>query len=152
MSIETDIKQSAFKSPHHKLIVNLLFTANWHQNEHLRLLKPNGMTVPQYNVLRILKGQYPKAVRINDIIERMLDKMSNASRVVDKLVEKKLAHRTGSELDRRAVDVVITKLGMQMLIDLEATEAQMEEKMMTLTSEEAEQLSSLLDKLRGSEQ
>ena len=152
MSIETDIKQPKFKSSYHKLMVNLLFTANWHHNEHLRLLKPHDLTIQQYNVLRILKGQYPKSVRINDIIDRMLDKMSNASRLVDQLVKKKWAHRVGSELDRRAVDVTITKLGMKALIELEATEAKMQEKMVNLTSEEADQLSNLLDKLRGSEQ
>jgi DNA-binding MarR family transcriptional regulator len=152
MSIETDIKQSKFKSPHHKVMVNLLFTANWHHNEHLRLLRPYDLTIQQYNVLRILKGQYPKSVRVNDIIDRMLDKMSNASRLVDKLVQKKWAHRVESELDRRAVDVTITKLGIKMLTELEATETKMEEKMFSLTSEEATQLSDLLDKLRSSEQ
>jgi DNA-binding MarR family transcriptional regulator len=152
MSIETDIKQPKFKSSYQKVMVNLLFTANWHHNEHLRLLRPHDLTIQQYNVLRILKGQYPKSVRINDIIDRMLDKMSNASRLVEKLVQKKWAQRVESELDRRAVDVTITKLGMAMLVELEETEAKMEEKMLNLTSEEAETLSNLLDKLRDSKQ
>ncbi len=152
MSIEADIKQPKFKSNHHKATVNLLFTANWQHNEQLRLLRPHDLTIQQYNVLRILRGQYPKSVRISDVIDRMLDKMSNASRLVDKLVQNKWAHRVESELDRRAVDVTITKLGMKLLVDMEATETKMEEKMLNLTNEEAEQLSNLLDKLRGSEQ
>ena len=90
MKIEEEIKQTQFRSPLHRLLVNLMYTNNWLCDSQMRLLKPFGLTLPQYNVLRILRGQHPKPVRINDITERMMDKMSNASRLVDKLVLKKL--------------------------------------------------------------
>jgi DNA-binding MarR family transcriptional regulator len=149
MTIENAIKQKKFKSPFQRLLVNLIFTSNVNINHLLRLLKPYGLTIQQYNVLRILKGQHPKKAKINDIIDRMLDKMSNASRLVDKLVEKKLVTRNECCADRRAVDVTITQAGLDMLTQLEEIETSMERIMMNLTEQEAEELSNLLDKLRG---
>lgn len=151
MSIEEDIKQTTpFKSPHHRVMVNLMFTSNWISDSQARLLKPYGLTLQQYNVLRILRGQYPNPAKVTDITERMLDKMSNASRLVDKLVLKKLVLRTECPSDRRAVDVVITDAGLDLLKKLddfqEKWDATHNQK---ITEDEAIQLSTLLDKLRG---
>ncbi|GAB3571281.1 MarR family transcriptional regulator [Spirosoma luteolum] len=151
MSIEEDIKQTTpFKSPHHRVMVNLMFTSNWISDSQARLLKPYGLTLQQYNVLRILRGQYPNPAKVTDITERMLDKMSNASRLVDKLVLKKLVLRTECPSDRRAVDVVITDAGLDLLKKLddfqEKWDATHNQK---ITEDEAIQLSILLDKLRG---
>jgi DNA-binding MarR family transcriptional regulator len=151
MSIETDIKQTTpFKSPYHRMVVNLIYTSNWIADSQTQLLKPSGLTLQQYNVLRILRGQYPSPVKVSDITERMLDKMSNASRLVDKLVAKKLVLRTECPSDRRAVDVVITDQGLALLKRLDVHQAEWDEaQKCKLTEEEAVQLSTLLDRLRA---
>lgn len=152
MAIEDDIQQKHFHSPHHRVLVNVMFTDGWLMNEqHSRIFKPLGLTMPQFNVLRILRGQHPQTVRVNTIIERMLDKTSNASRIVDKLVEKKLANRITCPNDRRAVNVSITEAGFKMLEKIELPSHQFEALLtQRLSSEEASTLSLLLDKLRGS--
>lgn len=149
MSIETDIKQTAFRNPYHRLLVNIMFTSNWIGDGQMQILKPHGVTLQQYNVLRILRGQYPNPVKVSDITERMLDKMSNASRLVDKLLLKQLAERTECPSDRRAVDVVITQKGLDLLKMLDECQAGWEDGLKErLSEEEAVVISELLDKLR----
>ncbi|TAE29056.1 MAG: MarR family transcriptional regulator [Cytophagales bacterium] len=153
MSIESDIKQPSFQSAYHRVVVNVLFTGNWISNTQLRLLKPFGITMQQYNVLRILRGKSPCPVKVNEITERMLDRMSNASRLVDKLLAKKLVERTECPNDRRAVDVVITPKGLALLKKLDLVQSEWEEKLQEqLTPEQAILLSQLLDQFRSSEQ
>lgn len=151
MSIETDIKQvTPFRTPYHRVMVNLMYTSNWIADSQMHLLKPFRLTLQQYNVLRILRGQYPNPVKVSDITERMLDKMSNASRLVDKLVAKKLVLRTECPSDRRAVDVVITKEGMALLKQLDVHQLEWDSvQRAKLTEEEAIYLSQLLDRLRA---
>jgi len=132
------------------MALNLLYTTNWLSNSQACLLKPYDLTPQQYNVLRILRGQYPKPVRVNDIIERMLDKMSNASRLVDKLLLKALVKRTECPHDRRAVDVVITEAGLEILSELDKMQESWENQLKRLSEQEADLLSELIDKLRGS--
>lgn len=116
MGILEDIKQKkGFKSPYEKLMVNIIYTNSWLHDQQNQLFKTHGITTPQYNVLRILRGQYPEPCTVNTIIERMLDRMSNASRIVDRLEVKKLVARTVCKSDRRAKDVVITEKGLQLL-------------------------------------
>ena len=107
MKIEEEIKQKKFKDDYQKLVVNLLYTSNWMNAQFELLFKNSGITLQQYNVLRILRGQYPKPSSIKLIKERMLDRMSDASRIVDKLVLKKLVIRNQCPNDRRSVDVVM---------------------------------------------
>ena len=151
MSIEIDIKQTTpFKTPYHRVMVNLIYTSNWVADSQMRILKPFGLTLQQYNVLRILRGQYPNPVKVSDITERMLDKMSNASRLVDKLVTKQLVLRTECPSDRRAVDVVITDQGMALLKRLDVHQAEWDKAQSgKLTEDEAVHLSQLLDRLRA---
>ena len=151
MSIETDIKQSTpFKSSYHRVIVNLIYTTNWLADSQTQLLKPFKLTIQQYNVLRILRGQFPNPIKVSDITERMLDKMSNASRLVDKLVIKKLVLRTECPSDRRAVDVVITEKGLELLKQLDALQGEWDALLQDkLTVDEATALSHLLDRLRA---
>lgn len=150
MSIEADIKQTTpFRSPYQRVLVNVMYTSNWLASSQMQMLKPFGLTLQQYNVLRILRGQSPNPVKVSDITERMLDKMSNASRLVDKLVAKKLVLRTECPSDRRAVDVVITDAGLALLTKLDVHQGEWSEiQRSKLTEEEAFQLSQLLDKLR----
>ena len=151
MSIEKDIKQQKpFKSPYQKLVVNIIYTSNWMNFEQQSLLKPFDLSSQQYNVLRILRGQYPNPITVNGIIERMLDKMSNASRLVDKLLLKSLVSRCDNAVDRRACDIRITQKGKDVLTKIDNHQAEWENAMKNITEEEAETLSKLLDKLRGS--
>lgn len=115
MKIEEAIKQKEFKSEYQKLFINIIYTANWLNNETLKTLKPFNISPQQYNVLRILKGQHPKSISVNNIIDRMLDKSSNASRLVDKLKLKGLVERETCNNDRRQVDIKITKNGIDLL-------------------------------------
>lgn len=149
MKLEHEIKQARFKSPYHKLAVNLLYTGSWFGTQHGRLLKPYGLTPPQYNLLRILRGRHPNPITVNVIRERMLDKMSNVSRLVEKLRLKGLVERHVCETDRRAVDVLITDQGLALLHDLDATEQEWLSLLNTLDVDEAQRLNDLLDKLRG---
>jgi len=148
MSIEKDIKQANFKSPYSKAVVNILYTNNWLQSLQVEVFKPFDLTLQQYNVLRILRGQYPNPITVIAIIERMLDKMSNASRLVDKLLAKELVIRRLCPHDRRAVDVIITEKGLELLGKIDTLQSQWEDKLSGLTEIEALQLSNLLDKMR----
>ncbi len=148
MSIEEDIIQSKWKSEYSKAVVNLLFTSNWVNERQYKLFKPYKLTLPQYNVLRILRGQYPKPSTVNLIIERMLDRMSNASRIVDKLEKKGLVIRSQCKDDRRAVDVTISKKGLDLLGQIDDALKAWESDIQNLTEEECIQLNGLLDKFR----
>lgn len=149
MKIEEEIKQDQFRSPLHRLLVNLMYTNNWLCDSQMRLLRPFGLTLPQYNVLRILRGQHLKPIRINDITERMMDKMSNASRLVDKLVLKKLVVRTECPSDRRAVDVLIAEKGLFLLKKIDEAQDTWEGQFKTYESESADELNAMLNAFRS---
>jgi DNA-binding MarR family transcriptional regulator len=151
MSIETDIKQKKFRSPFQKLALNLVYTTKWLEYKQLESFKEHDITPQQYNVLRILRGQQGNPIKVSDITERMLDKSSNTSRLVDKLLAKNLAKRTSCESDRRAVDVVITDEGLELLKVLDPFIEEWENRFNIISEEEAEQISALLDKLRENE-
>ncbi|MCZ6693489.1 MAG: MarR family transcriptional regulator [Bacteroidetes bacterium] len=149
MTLEDAIKQKKFGSEYQKLIVNLIYTGNWINEKELILFKKYGLTGPQYNVLRILKGQYPQPATVNLIIERMLDRMSNASRIVDRLERKELVMRKQCKNDRRAVDVIITERGLEVLDKIDLKIDLWESSYTNLSLQEARQMNSLLDKLRA---
>lgn len=152
MSIETDIKQKKFRSAYQRLAINLTYTSNWLGYKQLELFKEHDITSQQYNVLRILRGQQSNAIKVSDIAERMLDKNSNTSRLIDKLLAKNLAERTSCPSDRRAVDVIITQDGLDLLSRIDPILEESENAMRaTITEEEAELMSRLLDKMRESE-
>ena len=151
MGIENDIKQNKFKSEYQKAGINLMFTVRGMEHKHFQLLKKFGITTPQFNILRILRGQYPKATTVNDLIDRMIDKASNASRIVEKLRAKGMVERNTSESDRRAVDVAITAKGLDLLKQVDNVEQEFYFGIGTLSNEEVKQLNALLDKGRGSE-
>jgi len=116
MPFENDIKQNKpFENEHIKAVLNIIYTAGWAQNINAQFLKQFGLTPQQYNILRILRGQYPNPCTVNLLIDRMLDKMSNASRLVEKLRQKNYVERAESSIDRRKVDVIITQKGLELL-------------------------------------
>lgn len=149
MKIEEEIKQSVFKTEYQKAYINVVFTAGYLEQAQAALFKPFGITLPQYNILRILRGQHPKPATISMLIERMLDKTSNASRIVDRLEAKELVTRKQCPADRRTVDVMITEKGLDLLKQMDGLEGGKGTGIMNLTEEEAMQLNSLLDKIRS---
>lgn len=149
MKLEDEIKQKNFRNQYQKLAVNILLTGSWMSFRSYEMLKPFKLTTQQYNILRILRGQYPTPVTVNLLIERMMDKMSNASRIVDRLVAKKLVERKMKAEDRRCVDVIITEKGLKLLKKIEDSEIKFESNFRTLNEMEAKKLNDLLDKLRG---
>ena len=150
MRIEEEIQQTKpFANPQTKALVNLTFTCSWIEGEQAKFLKPFGISIQQYNILRILKGMRPKPATVKLLIERMIDKNSNASRLVDKLLKKGLVERNACLEDRRRVDVIITEEGLDM-IDKVTAAMDKSSVLLYLNDEEANQLSDLLDKMRGS--
>lgn len=150
MGIGQDIKQEKFSSEKFKATLNIIFTGNWIIQQQNEILKPFGITVQQYNVLRILRGQQGKPITILGITERMLDRMSNASRLVDKLLEKKLVERRECSNDRRAVDILILQKGLDLLKEIEIIQQQWESKLSPMNEEKFTILNELLDEFRGS--
>lgn len=149
MKIGEEIRQEKFRDEYHKLIINLLYTANWLTYKNASILKPFGISPEQFNVLRILRGQYPNSATVNLIIERMLDKSSNASRLVEKLRVKGLVEREICPEDRRAVNVKITPEGLNLLAELDKKEEQWRSEFHHLSIDEAAIVNDLLDKIRG---
>ena len=149
MELEKEIVQKKFKNVWQKAIVNVVYTSNWLNTLHSGLLKEYGLSVQQFNILRILRGQHPNPATIRLLTERMLDKMSNASRLVEKLRQKDLVARDICPSDRRQVHVRITELGLDLLRRIDEKMEGTEQQFKTLEPEEAEELSRLLDKLRG---
>ena len=149
MKLEQEISQTTFSNNRHKAIVNLIFTYNWVYEKHSELLKPHGVTIQQFNLLRILRGQYPNPATVKLIKERMLDKMSDASRLVEKLRIKGMVDRNICPNDRRNVDVIITEKGLKLLDVIDKKQKDFNRLLLSLKSSEIDQLNLLLDKLRG---
>lgn len=150
MRIEDEIQQKKFKSEYQKAHINILFTAAWLNQQNQQILKPLGISSQQFNILRILRGMHPQPASIKLLTERMIDKMSNASRLVDKLLAKDLVQRNESGADRRRVDVLITSKGLQLLEKASiAVEDSLHQEMAMLSEQEAARLNELLDQLRG---
>lgn len=149
MKLEDEIKQKIFPNEYSKVSINILYTYSYIYLNIQRFLKQYSLTPEQYNVLRILRGQYPEPCSINTIQERMLNKTSNASRLVDKLVAKKLVDRQPNAEDRRHVNVLIAKSGLQLLGSLDKPISDLHKSIIKLTESEARFLNQMLDKLRG---
>jgi len=149
MKLEDEIKQNSFRNEYHKLAVNLIFTHSWLMSKIYEMLDEYDLTPQQFNLLRILRGQYPKTASITLLKERMLDKMSDASRLVERLLAKGLVERKICPEDRRKVDVVITKKGLKLLEKIDKTDNEMDNYLKNLSEVEAKKLNELLDKLRG---
>lgn len=148
MKLEDAIKQTAFKSEEERLVINLVYTSGWLSSEQNRFFKRFHISTQQYNVLRILRGQYPNPASVGLIQERMLDKMSNASRLIEKLKQKKLIKRSECSKDRRQVDVLVTQEGLMLLEEIDKLSNEMNGICDTLNLKEKKTLNELLDKLR----
>lgn len=147
MGLEEEIKQKEFKSKQQRAYLNLIFTACHLNLEQTRFFKPYQLSAQQYNVLRILRRQNGKPITIGLIQERMLDVQSNASRLIDKLEEKKLVLRVACPKDKRQMDITITENGLEILKELD-DKLNNKESSISLTDKESDLLNDLLNKIR----
>jgi DNA-binding MarR family transcriptional regulator len=148
MKIEDEIKQQKFKTPHQKAVLNLIYTTSWMQGRQKDIFKTFGITLQQFNILRILRGQHPNSTSATEIKSRMLDKNSDVSRLLDRLLAKKVITKRVSANDKRAADVNLTEEGLELLRAIDKKQNQID-NVLLLSEEEAIILSDLLDKSRG---
>lgn len=150
MSLEEEIHQTkGFSSEYHKLAVNIFYTYGWLVQHHENLFKNRGITMQQYNILRILRGNYPEPASVNILKERMLDKMSDVSRLVERLRVKGLLERKICPEDRRRAEVLITEKGLALLSEIDAEGDMMQHLLSNISENDAKIVNNLLDKLRG---
>jgi DNA-binding MarR family transcriptional regulator len=150
MGIEQDISQTKFRSIQQKATINFIYTFNWMNEKIKGMLDQYDITSQQFNILRILRGA-GKPISTLQIRQRMLDKMSDTSRIVDRLIKKKLVKKVICEGDRRLVDVSISDSGLQLLERIDLRQDEMESVFKNLTGEEVIMLNNLLDKIRSAE-
>ncbi|MDR3713395.1 MAG: MarR family transcriptional regulator [Puia sp.] len=148
MTLEKDINQHKFRNEYQKSAINLIYTYHWLTEKINRIFDEAGITSQQFNILRILRGA-GKPLSTLQIRQRMLDKMSDTSRIVDRLVTKGLLKKNVCKTDRRLVDVIITAKGKKLLEKIDVYNDQMDSILMSLTESEAKTLNDLLDKLRN---
>jgi DNA-binding MarR family transcriptional regulator len=148
-SIGEEIKQKQFTNEYSKLLINVLFTSSWLNSLQNGIFKKHKLTPQQYNALRILRGQYPDTASVNILKDRMIDKMSNVSRIIDKLKEKDLVTRKPCKHDRRQVDIKITDKGLKLLGEIDGQMGTWETQLHTISEAEARQMNDMLDKWRG---
>lgn len=149
MKLEDEIKQTRFTSAQHKALVNIIFTANWANARLREIIKTHHITLQQYNVLRILRGKYPKSANPGEIKSVMLDKNPDLTRLCDRMCKQGLISRTIDEVNRRKMNICITEKGLKVLEQTDPEVHKLEPLMVHLGDADAEQLSDLLDKLRG---
>ncbi|HEU4609834.1 MAG TPA: MarR family transcriptional regulator [Chitinophagaceae bacterium] len=150
MSLEKDIQQTKFRSELQKAVINIIYTHNYINEKNKQIFEKGDITPQQFNILRILRGA-GKPLSTLQIRQRMLDKMSDTSRIVDRLLKKGLVEKVICAKDRRLVDVTISDAGKALLHQLDQYEPEMDAILGNLTNEEAVMLNKLLDKIRNSE-
>ncbi|HMN06652.1 MAG TPA: MarR family transcriptional regulator [Flavobacteriales bacterium] len=149
VKIEKELNMN-FRNEHQKLFLNLLFTANWLRHMDIERLRPYGLSPQQFNILRILRGAKGKRMSMGSILERMLDRAPNATRLTDKLIAKGLVVRERCEEDRRVVYLSISTKGQELINSMDdETERMIALVAQKLTKEEAETVNAVLDKLRS---
>lgn len=150
MGIENDIRQSKFRNEYQKAIINLIYTYNWMSEKMKVFFEQEDITPQQFNILRILRGA-GKPISTLQIRQSMLDKMSDTSRIVDRLLAKDYVKKNVCENDKRLVDVSITTKGRKLLEKLDRSEDDIDRLMGNLSASEAKSLNKLLDKIRSTQ-
>ncbi|HQV60965.1 MAG: MarR family transcriptional regulator [Chitinophagaceae bacterium] len=148
MGIEKDIQQAKFRNAHQKAGINLIYTLAWLKEKTKLIFEAEGITSQQFNILRILRGSFPQPLSTLQIRERMLEKMSDTSRIVDRLIAKGLVKKVTCKQDRRLVDVIITDKGKKLLDRLDTRQDEIDGVLSNLSEKDANILSDLLDKIR----
>ncbi len=147
MGIEKDIQQTNFRNEFQKMSINIIYTANWLNEKMGQILATEDITQQQFNILRILRGSECPLSTLK-IRERMLDKMSDTSRIVDRLIVKGLVEKTACQKDKRLVDITISKKGLQLLEKLDSLNDHIDSILKGVTEKEAAAMNQILDKLR----
>jgi len=150
MTLEKDINQHKFRNEHQKSALNLIYTFNWINEKLDKIFEQYDITQQQFNILRILRGAGGGPLSTLQIRQRMLDKMSDTSRIVDRLIKKGLVKKNICKSDRRLVDVIITEKGKKLLEKIDNTNEEMDGIFKNLSQADAKNLNQLLDKLRNS--
>ncbi len=145
MKIEEGVQQRQFKHAYHKLAMNLMYTTGLLETYLKGILKKQSITLQQYNILRILRGSNPNPLSTLQIRERMMDKMSDTSRIVDRLLLKALVTKKTCPDDNRLVDVLITEKGLQLLTKFDDIEDKIAQFMRNISEAEAAQANTILD-------
>lgn len=151
MGIDKDIQQTTFNNVHQKAAINLIYTLSWIKDRTKTIFDSEDITGQQFNILRILRGSFPEPLSTLQIRERMLEKMSDTSRIVDRLIAKGLVKKITCKKDRRLVDVIITDKGKKMLERLDSRQQEIDDVLGNLSVKDANLLSDLLDKIRDRE-
>jgi len=147
MGIEQDIQQASFRNEFQKMGINLLFTANWLNEQIGKILSEEGVTQQQYNILRILRGSATPLSTLK-IRERMLDKMSDTSRIVDRLIAKELVVKNTCEKDKRLVDITLSPKGLDLVDQLDQFNDRIDASLKGINASEAATMNQILDKIR----
>jgi DNA-binding MarR family transcriptional regulator len=147
MGIEQDIQQPNFRNEFQKMGINLLFTANWLNEQIGKILSEEGVTQQQYNILRILRGSATPLTTLK-IRERMLDKMSDTSRIVDRLISKELVVKNTCEKDKRLVDITLSPKGLDLVDQLDQFNDRIDALLKGINASEAATMNQILDKIR----
>jgi DNA-binding MarR family transcriptional regulator len=148
MTIEKDIHQHTFRNEYQKAVINFIYTYNWMNEQMKQFFEPFDITSQQFNILRILRGAAAPLSTLQ-IRQRMLDKMSDTSRIVDRLVKKGLVKKNVCKSDKRLVDIIISEKGKKLLEEMDRKNEQMDEIFIGISQTEAKKLSQLLDKIRN---
>jgi len=148
MGIEKDIQQSVFRNARQKAAINLIYTLSWMKDKTKMIFQSEDITSQQFNILRILRGSFPNPLSTLQIRERMLEKMSDTSRIVDRLIAKGLVKKIVCKNDHRLVDVLITDKGKKLLERLDMRQDEIDNVLGNLSEKDANNLSDLLDKIR----
>lgn len=148
MSLEEDIQQPKFRNDYQKGVINIIYTYYWLTDNTKSIFKPFDITTQQYNILRILRGSHPKSLTVNTLKERMLDKMSDTSRLIDRLVKKDLVRKVKDKDDKRVSNIFISEKGLELLEKADKHVVKIDEILSNLDQEEISQLNQLLDKAR----
>jgi DNA-binding MarR family transcriptional regulator len=148
MGIDKDIQQIKFRNLHQKAAINLIYTVGWLRDKTKFIFKAEDITLQQFNILRILRGSFPQPLSTLQIRERMLEKMSDTSRIVDRLIVKGLVKKLPCKNDRRLVDVIISDKGKKLLERLDTRQDEIDGVLGNLSEKDANILSDLLDRIR----
>ena len=148
MKLEDAIKSNRFIDERHKATINVLYSAYWLKNNFSTALKDNGVTMEQFNVLRILKGKHPEPMCVKDIGSRIIEKNSNVPRIIDRLILKKLVKRTSSKEDKRETLVSLTEKGIKQLEEANIILDRLTNELIGIDNADAAKLNALLEKMR----
>ncbi|PRY15702.1 DNA-binding MarR family transcriptional regulator [Pontibacter ummariensis] len=150
MIIENEVGIASFRNEWQKASISIVYTYGFLSNGYESFFKKHGLTTQQYNALRVLRDQFPKPVSTSFLREKMLDKMSDASRLVSRLSAKGLVSVTQNPSDKRLVNILITEEGSQIISNIDQDLPHLDAMLQGLTEKEAQTLVELLYKVRES--